>query len=86
MSLTARGSSGSSTVTLWMGCDTERANHIRQVPSLAAWDFVVHEVVVAGGDVEAVAQLAVELVDAHLPVGEGIGIGVYGDLVAEEGP
>ena len=61
-------------------------HHIRQVPSLAAWDFVVHEVVVARGDVEAVTQFAVEAVDAHFPVGEGIGIGVYGDVVAEEGP
>ena len=36
-----------------------QANHIRQVPPLAAWDFVVHEVVVTGGDIESMTQFAV---------------------------
>ena len=59
--------------------------YIGEVPPFASRTVVVHEVVVACGDVEAVALFAVELLDALLPVTQGVGIGVYGDIVAEEG-
>ena len=41
-------------------------HHIRQVEPLGEGFVVIHQVVVAGGDVEAVTQFAVEPVDVLL--------------------
>ena len=47
-------------------------HHIRQVPSLAAWAVVVHEVVVPGGDMQVGAEGAVELIATALALKHGI--------------
>ena len=46
---------------------------------------MIHQVVVAGGDVEADTEGAVHSHGAVVLVVQGIGIGVYGDFVAYEG-
>ena len=60
-------------------------HHIRQVPPLAACFVVIHQVVVASGDVEADTEGAVHSHGAVVPVVQGIGIGVYGHLESYEG-
>ena len=60
-------------------------HHIRQVEPLGDGFRVIHQVIVPGGDMQVGAEGAVHFHSAGVPVVQGIGIGVYGDLESYEG-